>query len=114
MKLPFISRSRHEREISLLKQGYSSSTSDLREKLMELISHFLHIRTMRDHENFRIRVEYVISEMEDKFMSPYAKDELYWHVSKSICDSIKREIQLHSFDELKSSPTPKRREKNER
>lgn len=95
MKLPFISRSRHEREIAMLERAYAVRSDDLRERLKSLIDKITQINFDRRDGMKQIGVKIAISEREQMFMSPFESEEYWYYIGEKITQSLKRQAQLH-------------------
>lgn len=96
MKLPWITRSRYERELKLLEKAYAVRTDDLRLRLESLIDKIVHIKFDRREGTKQIGVTVLISERENMFFSPFEKEEYWWYVGEKITNSLKRESQPHA------------------
>jgi hypothetical protein len=98
MKLPFISRSRYEREIKQLREAYEVRTGDLRERLAHLIAAVTHIRMYPAHgagdTEIAVKVR-LPSELRENFiLSPFQREEFWWHVGQNIIEQIKANAML--------------------
>ena len=107
MKLPWISRKRHEREMSLLHQAYSVSTTDLRKQLISIIEkmqmvacEFRGPNGSREYgNNVEIRSKMVLPKtgFYDRYFSPAEKEELFWHIAQKIATELKMQARSVSL-----------------
>jgi hypothetical protein len=99
MKLPFVSRSRHERELQMLEQAYAVRTDDLRQRLRSLIDKLTNISYTRYMGGKEIAVRIRISDMERQLMSPLEHKEYWWEIGRKITNSLEKEAQLDLYDD---------------
>jgi hypothetical protein len=103
VKLPWISRSRYERELELLAVAYGIRTDDLRARLMSLIERFSMVVMRRiKNRGMEVHVKFVVSETELQhyYFSPAERDELWWHVGRRITEELKKQSRAVEMMEL--------------
>lgn len=89
-----MTKQRHEQEIRNLETAYRSTTTDLKEKLRDLITTIIQIKMNYCNQTMYLDIRYLFSPLLDQFLSPYAKKELYWHIAKNLVDRIEKEVML--------------------
>jgi hypothetical protein len=102
VKLPFVSRSRYERELQQLREAYSVSTKDLRERLTRLIESVTFIRMgpsiSRDEKMVSVTVRLPSMVKENFMFSPFQREEYWWHVGQNIVEQLKAHAMLRDSE----------------